>query len=401
MSNAAVRPLAQMYVGPIVYAVAAAALGHWLGGGAALGRADPALLVPTLIFAALLALFLPAHYRPASTFASVALPTLFLLALCWVVTVWLADKMALQNLMPQLAFLAAGSLLALALVRAVRSWLLRRHIAVRVLAITMLAATWWLASHVILGLCYTPAAPSRPAKTLLLTSLPLQNWQVGAAAIAGPQDGAALVALRRRIAPTLIAADGLAAGSVGPRDRLLLAHPPALAPETLVEVDRFVRAGGRAIILADGLSSWPPPYRLGDPRNPPVTSLLTPLLDHWGISLDAPVPGDAGDAGGDAVTIFHQGHRLTLHSPGNFARLPRNCRGAGHLPDGRPTIATCRFGRGTAVLLADADMLFDPLWRPEPLWAAHLRTSDNIEWLAAQLNAPDQPSFWGLRPTWR
>lgn len=398
MSNAAVRPLAQLCVGPIVYAVAAAALGHWLGGGAALGRADPALLVPTLVFAALLALFLPAHIRPASAFTSISLPTLFLLALGWVAAAWLADKIALQNLVPQLAFLAAGSLSALALVHAAKPWLSRRHIAVRVLIFAVLAATWWLASHVLLGLCYTPAAPSRPAKTLLLTSLPLQNWEAGAAAIAGPQDGAALVVLRRRLAPTLIAADGLAAGSVGPRDRLLLVHPPALAPETLVEVDRFVRAGGRAIILADGLSSWPPPYRLGDPRNPPVTSLLTPLLDHWGIGLDAPVPGDAS---GDTVTIVHQGHRLTLHSPGHFAQLPRNCRGAGHLPDRRPTIATCRIGRGTAVVLADADLLFDPLWRPEPLWAAHLRTSDNIEWLAAQLNAPDRPNFWGLRPNWR
>ena len=159
-----------------------------------------------------------------------------------------------------------------------------------------------------------------------------------------------------------------------------------------------MRAGGRAVILADGLSSWPPPHALGDPRNPPVTSLLTPLLDHWGIRLDAPVPGSATST---AVTVVHLGNRLVLHSPGHFSQLPDNCGGAGWLPDGAPTIATCQIGRGTAVLLSDADFLFDPLWRPEPLWAAHLRPSDNIEWLAEQLSDPRQRSYWGLRPTWR
>ncbi|MBA4747628.1 MAG: hypothetical protein H2056_02830 [Sphingopyxis sp.] len=378
--------------------MAAAALGHWLGGGAALGRADAALLIPTLIVAALFAELMPARYLPASIMVAIALPTMLLLALCGTMMSWLAPQSALQAILPQLAFLAAASLLVLALVRAAKALTLRLHIGVRLLIFVTLTATWWLASHVVLGHAYTPTPPSRPAKTLMLTSLPLQSWAAGAAAIAGPQDGTALAVLRQRIAPSLVLTDGLATGSLCPNDRLLLAHPSALSPETLVEVDRFVRAGGRAVILADGLSSWPPPHRLGDPRNPPVTSLLTPLLDHWRIRLDAPVPGGANS---DKVTIAHLGHRLTLHSPGNFARLPRNCRGAGQLPDGSPTIATCRIGLGTAVLLADADMMFDPLWRPEPLWASHLRTSDNIEWLASQLNEPYRRSFWGLRPTWR
>jgi hypothetical protein len=53
------------------------------------------------------------------------------------------------------------------------------------------------------------------------------------------------------------------------------------------------------------------------------------------------------------------------------------------------------------VVLADADMLFDPLWRPEPLWAAHLRRSDNIEWLAEQVNQAPLTGRWGFRSTWR
>jgi hypothetical protein len=385
-------------IGPILYVLVAAGLGHWLGGGAALSRADAALLVPTLVLAALLVEFLPRQWRPGSIFAAIALPTALLLALCWAATMWLADTTSVQGQSQQSAFLVAASIVILTLVRAARFVLSKRHVAVRALVFAMLATIWWLGSNVVLGRAYAVQAPSEPRKTLILTSLPLRTWVNGGAAIEGPRDSAAVAALRHRIAPSLMFADGLAAGSVGPDDRLLLAHPAALPPETLVEVDRFVRAGGRAVILADGLSSWPPPHPLGDPRNPPVTSLLTPLLDHWGVRLDAPVPGGASS---EAVTVMHQGHRLALHSPGHFARLPGNCRGAAPLPDSQPTIATCRIGQGTVVLLADADMLFDPLWRPQPLWAAHLRPSDNIEWLAEQLNSPLRRPFRGLRPTWR
>ena len=303
-----------------------------------------------------------------------------------------------QNQLSQLAFLMAASVAALALVRAGNSLSSKWHIAARGLVYAALIALWWLAGHATLGWAYTHRAAAQPGKTIMLTGLPLRTWPADDLRLGELRETASLVALRTHLARPLILADGLAAGSIGPNDRLLLAHPLALQPETLVEVDRFVRAGGRAVILADGLSSWPPPYPLGDRRNPPVTSLLTPLLDHWGVRLDAPIPGGANS---EAVTIVHQSHHLALHSPGHFAQLPGNCRGAGRLPDSRPTIATCRIGQGTAVLLADADMLFDPLWRPEPLWAAHLRRSDNVEWLAGQLNEPYRLTFWGLRPTWR
>ena len=117
---------------------------------------------------------------------------------------------------------------------------------------------------------------------MALTGLPLRTWGQDDLSLGAMQDAAALVVLRQRLSRPLVLMDGLAPASLKQGDRLLLAHPLALPPDTLVEVDRFVRAGGRAVILADGLSSWPPPHRFGDPRNPPVTSLLTPLLDHLG-----------------------------------------------------------------------------------------------------------------------
>jgi hypothetical protein len=389
---------AKSCIGPILFALLAACLGHWLGGGAALGRVDAALLAPTLVLTALLVDVLPMRWRTRSRIGTIVLPTALLIALCWAAATWLSDDIALQNQGPQLVFLAAASMGALVSVQAAKVAASKWHIAARLFFVATLAALWWLGSHIALGWAYTPRVAAPLGKTIVLTGLPLRTWPRDTLRLGELRDAAAVVALRTRLTRPPILADGLAPGSVGPDDRLLLAHPLALPPETLVEVDRFVRAGGRAVILADGLSSWPPPYRFGDPRNPPVTSLLTPLLDHWAVRLDAPVPNGMNS---DTVTVVHQGHRLTLHSTGHFSKLPDSCRRSGLRPDGQPVIVTCRIGQGTAVLLADADLLFDPLWRPEPLWAAHLRRSDNIDWLAGQLNEPFRPGFWGLRPTWR
>ena len=71
-------------IGIILFAVLAVGLGHWLGGGAALGRLDAALLVPTLPLAAV-SLFLPGRIRPIGPVAAVLLPTTGLIILAWLV----------------------------------------------------------------------------------------------------------------------------------------------------------------------------------------------------------------------------------------------------------------------------------------------------------------------------
>lgn len=384
--------LAWQLIGIILFAVLAVGLGHWLGGGAALGRLDAALLVPTLPLAAV-SLLLRGRIRPTGPVAAVLLPTTGLIILAWLVL----DGSSMTQ-WPQLAVLALASLIWLALLWLLRRALARRSAGLRAAIMVLMAAVWWLGAHVALGAAFTERWEKQPGKTIVMTGLPLRTWTGGELQRGAYVDAAAIVALRQRVARPLVLTDSLAAGSLNTNDRLLLAHPHALPPEALVEVDRFVRAGGTAVILADGLSGWPTSFPLGDPRNPPITSLLTPLLDHWGLRLEAPAPGSTG-AGNAQVNNL--GWRLQLHSSGHFAELPRNCRGAARLPDQRYSMAFCRIGRGTAVVLADADMLFDPLWRPEPLWAVHLRRSDNIEWVADQLNHPLRPSNRGLRPTWR
>lgn len=361
--------------------------GLWLGGAIALGRTDAALAIPTLLGCAVIF----GAWADSKTGAgpwSAALAGFGALTIVLAMTD-VAGRWPLHFLAS--AALALGA--ALVAVRRSVGW----HRAARWGGLAALALLWWLGSHVILARAYALGAAPLPGRTVMVTGLPLIRWPDPATTI-GPREDVALSALRGLLARPLVLTDSLAAGVLGANDRLLLAHPQALSPAALVEVDRFVRAGGRAVLLADGLSGWPPPFGFGDRRNPPITSLLTPLLGHWGINLAAPVPDSAASG---AVDVHHLGYRLTLHSAGQFDRLPDVCRAGGPLANGMPTIASCRIGRGTAILLADADLLYAPLWQSAPGWARHLRPADNVEWIADQLNDGGLRSIWGLHPTWR
>lgn len=383
-------------VAAIGFAVAALFAGQWLGGGFDLGRRDAALAIPSVLGFALLYTLLVAragHQRAiavggAALLAALVLPVIIAFGLPSMFMAW----SSVPHILTWWAMTALALAVALILWR--RSARLSRVL--RTLLYVGLAVAWWLAAHVWLGRAYVPHVPGQAGRVVVLTSLPLVQWQQADGEMIMRED-AALTALRAMSARPLALVDALEPGMLKPEDRLLLAHPRALAPETLVEIDRFIRAGGRAVVLADGLSGWPPPHGFGDPRNPPVTSLLTPLLDYWGIQLAAPVPGER--AAGESE-VLHWGYRLRLHSAGHFNRLPAGCRGAGGRGKGHPVIARCKIGRGWAILLADADLLFAPLWQSSPSWARHLRPSDNIEWVAQQMNEPQQAEQWVLRPIW-
>ena len=69
---------------------------------------------------------------------------------------------------------------------------------------------------------------------------------------------------------------------------LLMAQPLAQPAEDLVALDRWVRRGGRVLLLADPMLEWPSKRPLGDPLRPPPMFMDTGLLAHWGLRLDAP-----------------------------------------------------------------------------------------------------------------
>ena len=145
---------------------------------------------------------------------------------------------------------------------------------------------------------------------------------------------------------------------------LLMAHPLAQPAEALVDLDRWVRHGGRVLLLADPRLEWPSKRPLGDKLRPPPPFADTGLLAHWGLRLEA--PKSAGPAQRKLAA-----RAILTSSPGTLAG---NCR----IEKGG-FVARCRVGKGRAVIVADADFLnVEQLDGP---------AEDNLEALLAELAA--------------
>lgn len=373
--------------GPLLRAftisLAIVALAWAAGGQALLGRIDPALAIPLLVPPMLLLAWWQRRESAATRFRTSLLALVFLIAIQALLGLLLAGAAAWLQLLLSAAAGGVAAWLADILAR----WRPRFR-PLPWLAALILVTGWFGAGHMLLARLYRPAAAAGPAATML-TGLPLR-WSGGgdiAAMIAqGTNDDPALVRLTAAGPVSLV--DSLVDHVPPPGGALLIAHPRALAPQELVATDAFVRGGGRAVVLADALSGWPARHPLGDPRNPPVTSLLTPLLDHWGVTLAA-----APAAEGAPIAVDVDGMRLRLFSAGRFDRLPPQC----HAHAGR-RVVRCAIGKGVVWLVGDADLLFEPLWRPSVPGADHLRQADTMEWLAARL-WPGAGSGL-LRPLW-
>lgn len=322
------------------------------GGWLSLGRADPLLAVPGAGWAAVAAALIARHrgWGPVVS-GGIAGGVATLLGAC----LWAGSTMpwiALIVATATVCIAAIGAHLVFGASRKLASS--RKWMSASLTAILLcgFAIGWQQLAWRIIPNAYA-IAPDKLIRITILSSLPLEQTygETVAARLHGEvQVAPVLASLRDQFTVRLI--DDATASDFAETDVLLLAHPRALSPQSLVEIDAWVRAGGKAIILADGLSSWPPSYPLGDPRNPPVTSMLTPLLTHWGLRLDAPSPADSG------LHVWRQGrHRLHLLSAGRFVRENGGCALSN---DG--IYGDCTIGAGRVLLLADADLLHGDLW---------------------------------------
>ncbi|MEO5611944.1 MAG: hypothetical protein ABIT68_04155 [Sphingomicrobium sp.] len=184
-----------------------------------------------------------------------------------------------------------------------------------------------------------PPATAVTAKPelMLLTSLPLVFAETFGLDGGGSPALAAL-AMHYKVTPIGIADSR----TLGKRRLLLMALPRAQPAEALVELDRWVRGGGRLLLLADPMLEWPSERPLGDPLRPPPAFADTGLLIHWGLRLDAP------DERG-LVERRLGGLAIRAVSPGALA-------GGCDISSDR-LVAYCRIGRGAATIVADADFL--------------------------------------------
>jgi hypothetical protein len=207
----------------------------------------------------------------------------------------------------------------------------------RALMFVLIAAS--LAVAIAIAARQRPQQSAEKPVLLLLTSLPLVFGEEF-----GLQDSGspALTALSARYRVTPISTTGpsdLARGGL-----LMMAQPPAQAPENLVALDEWVRRGGRVLLLADPILEWPSKRPLGDPLRPPPMFADTGLLGHWGLRLDAP------EKRGPQMRSLG-GYEIATSSPGVLL-------GGCNISSDR-LVARCRVGKGGATVVADADLL-DP-----------------------------------------
>lgn len=218
-----------------------------------------------------------------------------------------------------------------------------------------------------------PAAEKPPL--IVMTSLPI-IWGEGGPFDAASRPSAAWRALQDEFATRPI--DYLDASNLASDRLMLLAQPRRLAPEELVALDEWVRGGGRILIFADPALIWPTSLPPGDVRRPPLTNMLTPLLTHWGVEVEAPDPGRGGsyrvDTGGRTRLLRLAGH-------GRLRASGEACRNETEF------IVSCRIGEGRAIVVADSDLLHDFTSIPPGVESArrHDRLSDNLpavaDWL--------------------
>jgi hypothetical protein len=172
---------------------------------------------------------------------------------------------------------------------------------------------------------------------MILTTLPLLFPEEFTLHGAGSK---VLTALETRYRVVPIGTTDTASLKQGPL--LLLAHPMAQTAEALVDLDRWVRNGGRVLLLADPRLDWPSERPLGDKLRPPPGFADTGLLKHWGLTLEGPA-----ESGPQLRTIA--GNEIVTASSGRLA-------GACDIEKGG-FVARCRLGQGKAVVVADADFL--------------------------------------------
>lgn len=143
-------------------------------------------------------------------------------------------------------------------------------------------------------------------------------------------------------------------------DAMLVVQPRALAPDELVALDNWVRMGGHGVVLADPELLWDDGRAMGHPLKPPRHSLLGPLLARWGVALE---PATVRPSGADPVErrFLSDGALLQLAGVSRFRLTGARCRLAE-----QGLIARCGVGRGSAILIADADVANDALWTAAP-----------------------------------
>lgn len=132
-------------------------------------------------------------------------------------------------------------------------------------------------------------------------------------------------------------------------DHLIVAQPRALTAADNVALDRWVRKGGRLLLVLDPMMTEHSPYHIGDKRRFNDVALIPPLLDRWGLSFgyDKDAPPRQVPFGSTAIPAEEYG-TLSLTTPSAEESCAVEAAGL---------VARCRIGAGQALIVADAAFL--------------------------------------------
>lgn len=205
----------------------------------------------------------------------------------------------------------------------------------------LLAAVGGVAALALADRSDVPVAVRAPAErpTLaLLTTLPLVFGDGFAV-----DDGGSAVLTRLEQRYSVVPIGVTDVGSLSGKRMLLMAHPRAQPAEALVDLDRWVRGGGRLLLLADPKLDWDTKRPIGDRLRPPPAFADTGLLAHWGLQLTGPEPAGPASVGNGELSIL--------------AASPGKLEGSQCALVGRGFVARCRIGGGSVTIIADADFL--------------------------------------------
>ena len=130
----------------------------------------------------------------------------------------------------------------------------------------------------------------------------------------------------------------------------LMAQPRALSAEENVDLDNWVRGGGKLLLFADPMLTGHSHFGIGDRRRPQDVTLLSPILARWGLEMnfdpdDENEPRIVPGIGGGTPTHFAGRFELNpeTRGPGTDCQLISE-----------NLIARCAIGRGSALIVADA-----------------------------------------------
>ena len=150
-------------------------------------------------------------------------------------------------------------------------------------------------------------------------------------------------------------------------DMFVLAQPRGLTPHEFSALDKWVRAGGKALILADPHLAWPSKFAIGDKRRPLFTTLLSPLFKHWGFELIVEANENI-----EPQLIDVEGFVVLTAGTGKFVKDQSSPEQTDCLISNNGIVIDCEIGKGRAVVLADADFVDERLWLDE----TELQSSD-------------------------